>query len=60
MTTIKAKDYTGFSESSIAEAMDNALEKSGKQCPVEVIETRSSQQGQKPCEYHVTLTVLES
>ena len=59
MPTIKEKDYTGFSHSSIEDAVTDALEKAGKPERVEVIETRSSKQSQKKSEYHVTLTTLD-
>ena len=59
MTDIKDKDYTGFSELSIDDAVLDALKKAGKHERVEVIETRSSQQLKKKSEYHVTLTTSD-
>ncbi|OGV41160.1 MAG: hypothetical protein A3F46_09215 [Legionellales bacterium RIFCSPHIGHO2_12_FULL_42_9] len=59
MTIIKTEDYTGYSESSIDDAITDALEKAGKHRRVEVIETRSSQQGENQCQYQVTLTTQD-
>jgi flavin-binding protein dodecin len=52
---LEAKDYTGYSETSLNEAIANALQKADKQYRFEVIETRSSLFPDK-CHYHVTLT----
>jgi flavin-binding protein dodecin len=60
MTTIKPKDYTGYSELSIDAAIVDALAKAGKNQHVEVIETRSSQKGADSNQYHVTLTTQNS
>lgn len=53
--TVKTEDYTGYSDLSIDDAITNALEKIDKHQRVEVIETRSSQQGENQCQYQVTL-----
>lgn len=52
---IEARDYTGYSEASLDEAIANALQKADKHCRFEVIETRSSLFPNK-AQYHVTLT----
>ncbi len=57
--TIKTKDYTGYSESSIEDAITDALEKIGQHRQVEVIETRSSQHGTNQNQYQATLTTQD-
>ena len=55
----KTEDYTGYSESSIGDAITDALEKVGKHKRIEVIETRSSKQGEDQCQYQVTLAIQD-
>lgn len=60
MKTIKTKDYNGYSEVSIDEAMMDALKKTDKKHHIEVIETRSSKNEQKhKSQYQVTLTTAD-
>lgn len=61
MKTIKPKDYNGYSEVSIDEAMMDALKQADKKQHVEVIETRSSQNKLKNrSQYQVTLTTVDN
>ena len=57
MTILEARDYIGYSEASLDDAIADALQKADKNCRFEVIETRSSLFPNKS-QYHVTLTVL--
>ena len=60
MKTIKTKDYNGYSEVSIDEAMMDALKQTGKKQQVAVIETRSSQNDvENKSQYQVTVTTVE-
>ena len=56
MTKTKKKDHTGHSDDSINDAVTNALEHAGEHSWFEVIETRSTQQGEEIPPYQVTLT----
>ncbi len=58
MTILEARDYTGYSETSLNEAISNALQKADKHYHFEVIETRSSLFPDKS-HYHVTLTAYD-
>ncbi|WP_152571537.1 dodecin domain-containing protein [Legionella norrlandica] len=49
------EDFTGFSESGIDDAIQNALKKAGDPVHFEVIETLSSQGNQSDRQYQVTL-----
>lgn len=59
MTSLKTKDYIGFSKSSIDEALYDALQNAGEPSHFEVIETRSSSRSRYSDNknyYQVTLT----
>ena len=56
MTILEARDYTGYSEASLDEAIADALQKAEDHCRFEVIETRSSLFPDSKSQYHVTLT----
>lgn len=58
MTILETRDYIGYSETSIADAIANALQKAGEHSHFQVIETRSSQFPDNKCYYHVTLTTF--
>lgn len=57
MTNLDARDYTGYSEDSLNEAIADALQKADDHSYFEVIETRSSRYPDNKCQYHVTLTI---
>ena len=54
----QAKDFTGYSENSLDEAISDALQQARDHAHVEVIETCSSMHPEKS-QYHVTLTAVE-
>ncbi|WP_028389431.1 dodecin domain-containing protein [Legionella fairfieldensis] len=58
MITIKKGDYTGYSDSGIDEAVQNALQKAGKHTHFEIIETRSSQIEKNTRHYQATVTAF--
>lgn len=58
MTILDARDYTGYSEASLDEAIADALQKADDHNHFEVIETRSSRFPDNKCHYHVTLTTF--
>ncbi|KTD45125.1 hypothetical protein Lqui_2986 [Legionella quinlivanii] len=59
MTLINTRDYTGYSESSLEEAIAQALAKSGKdQDQVKIIETRSAQPQDNKRYYQATLSAF--
>ncbi|MBA2710680.1 MAG: hypothetical protein H0U57_08835 [Tatlockia sp.] len=55
MTTIKKGDFTGFSNSCIADALDNALQKVGEHTYFEIIETRGSFTIENKPHYQITI-----
>lgn len=57
MTNLDARDYTGYSEASLNDAIADALRKADDHSHFEVIETRSSRYHDDKCKYHVTLTI---
>ena len=59
MTKITTRDYTGYSDSCIEEAIQDALEKAGDYVRVEVIETRGSKAKGLSRQYQVTLTTFD-
>ncbi len=52
------EDFTGFSESGIDDAIQNALKKAGNPTHFEVVETLGSQDRQSDRRYQVTLKTL--
>ncbi|STX50124.1 Uncharacterised protein [Legionella busanensis] len=58
MIISKTRDYTGFSEESLNEAILNALEKAQEHSHVEVIESRSSLFTDNIRHYYVTLATF--
>ena len=60
MTSIRTRDYTGYSEAGLDEAIENALQKAGEFNRVEVIETRSSHFNEDKKHYQVTLTTFNN
>lgn len=58
MTTNTKKEYTGHSETGIAEALQNALREVGEHKRFEVIETRGSQIGEDKTQYQVTIAAF--
>ncbi|AGH55199.1 TPA: dodecin domain-containing protein [Legionella pneumophila] len=52
------EDFTGFSESGIDDAIQNALKKAGNPTHFEVVETLGSQDSQSDRRYQVTLKTL--
>ncbi|WP_419419899.1 hypothetical protein ACNVED_00920 [Legionella sp. D16C41] len=58
MIISKTRDYTGFSEESLNEAISNALEKAENHSHFEVIEARSSQFADNKRYYYVTLATF--
>ncbi|KTD20161.1 dodecin domain-containing protein [Legionella londiniensis] len=48
--------FTGYSNSGIQEALENALEKAGDHLHFEVVETSCFQAGENDREYQVTLS----
>ncbi len=59
MTIIKAGEFTGYSDSGIDEAIQDALEKAGDYARVEVVETRGSQTKGSNRRYQVTLATFD-
>jgi flavin-binding protein dodecin len=59
MTIIKSKDFTGYSDSGIDDALQNALEKVVDFTRVEVVETRGSQTNGGRRQYQVTLATID-
>lgn len=59
MTTLLTKDYTGYSNSGLDDAIGNALQEAGDYQHVEVIETRSSYRPEGSRQYQVTLTTFK-
>jgi flavin-binding protein dodecin len=60
MTIPKKGDYTGFSDSCIEDALNNALQKAGEHTHFEIIETRGSlinANKNKP-NYQITITAF--
>lgn len=60
MINIDARDYTGYSEASLNDAIEDALQKADGHSYFEVIETRSSRYSDNKCQYHVTLTIYSA
>ncbi|KTC75317.1 hypothetical protein Lbir_0462 [Legionella birminghamensis] len=59
MTLLNTRDYTGYSDSSLEDAIAQALAKSGKDHDqVKVIETRSTQPQDSKRHYQATLTTF--
>ena len=58
MTIKKTRDYTGYSDESIDEAVQNALQKAGEHSRFEVIETRGSQLNDNKRHYQIMLTTF--
>ncbi|MCE3045528.1 MULTISPECIES: hypothetical protein [Legionella] len=59
MTLLNTRDYTGYSESSLEEAIAQALAKSGKDHDqVKIIETRSAQPQDNKRYYQATLSTF--
>lgn len=54
----KIGDYTGFSESGITDAIENALLKADEHTRIEIIETRSSQVGDEVRRYQVVVSTF--
>ncbi|HAT7073354.1 TPA: hypothetical protein JAN90_11415 [Legionella pneumophila] len=52
------EDFTGFSESGIDDAIQNALKKAGNPTHFEVVETLGSQDSLSDRRYQVTLKTL--
>lgn len=59
MTKTMSKDFTGYSETGIEEAIQDALNKAGNYVRVEVVETRGSQSKGDSRQYQVTLTTFD-
>ena len=55
MTLIKKGDFTGFSNSCIEEALNNALQKVGEHSRFEVIETLGSVVDENKPQYQITI-----
>ncbi|MDP1603516.1 MAG: hypothetical protein Q8M03_09655 [Legionella sp.] len=60
MTTLPARDYTGYSELSLDEAISDALQQAEELSQFKVIETCSSHFPDDKCHYHVTLTAFSA
>lgn len=58
MTTLKKGDYTGFSDSCIEEALDNALQQAGEPNHFQIIETLGSFIIENKSQYQVTITAF--
>ncbi|AHE65750.1 dodecin domain-containing protein [Legionella oakridgensis] len=58
MIAKKIGDFTGYSNSGIYDAIQNALEKAGEHVYFEVIETCCSQGGEHDRQYQVTLATF--
>lgn len=58
MKTKDKGEYTGYSDSGIDEAIQNALRKAGEHTHFEIIETRGSQIGENKRHYQVTITAF--
>lgn len=56
MNKLKQSDFTGYSKSSLEEAMNDALRQAGKHRQLKIIETRSSQFSNEKL-YQVTLAI---
>lgn len=54
----KIGEYTGYSDSGINEAIQNALQKASEHKHIEIIETRSSQTGEDKRYYQVTISTF--
>lgn len=59
MTIVKNKDFTGYSESGLEDALAQALQKAGEYQRVEVIETRSSHTTEENKSYQVTIATYK-
>lgn len=59
MSQSKAGDLTGYSNSGIDDAIQNALEKVKDRLRIEVVETRGSQERGGNRQYEVTLATFE-
>lgn len=57
-TTVTKKEYTGFSDLGITEALKNALQEVGEHTRFEVIETQGSQIGEDKTQYQVTIAAF--
>lgn len=60
MLSLNTREYTGFSEESLNEAISNALEKAEQHHNFKVIEARSSQFSDNKRQYYVTLATFLS
>lgn len=58
MTTIKSKDYTGYSDIDLEDAITIALKKAQPYQHVKIIETKSSSTSIDVHRYQVTLTTF--
>ncbi|MBA3537508.1 MAG: dodecin domain-containing protein [Tatlockia sp.] len=58
MTTLKKGEYTGFSDSCIEDALNNALQKAGEHTHFEIIETRGSLINENKPNYQITITAF--
>ncbi|MFC3908233.1 hypothetical protein ACFORL_03980 [Legionella dresdenensis] len=56
MTAIKTEDHTGYSDTSLQDALQEALNKAKEYNQLMVVETRSSQMANDKRQYQVTLT----
>lgn len=59
MGTKKTEEFIGYSESGIAEAVDDALQKAGEHARIEVVETRGSKAKGDDQHYEVTLAAFD-
>lgn len=59
MTRKKVGDFTGYSNSGIDEAIQDALDKAGDYTHIEVVETRGSQVKEDTPQYQVTIATFD-
>lgn len=59
MSITKTKEYTGYSESGLEEAIQNALTQAENYQQVKVIETRSSHNSDDKRQFQVTLATVD-
>lgn len=57
--TRKKEDFTGYSDSGIDKAMEDALDKAGNPTQVEIVETRGSHINGDNRQYQVTLATFK-
>ena len=58
MTLLKPNDFTGYSDSGIDKAIQDALQKAGDYVRIEIVETRGSYARGDNREYHATVTTF--